>query len=91
MPFFAWAASGAFQHTAARRRLLRSVILKKAQKWVSTHSRAEAAAKEKQHEPENKKVSTHSRAEAAAQNLDDYIYEGVVSTHSRAEAAAVCG
>ena len=56
-----------FQHTAARRRL---PLLRTGQyilDIVSTHSRAEAAASDKDNGYEKAIVSTHSRAEAAAQ------------------------
>ncbi len=55
---------------------------------VSTHSRAEAAAKKFLWSGKRCKVSTHSRAEAAANDgfvVEEHYY---VSTHSRAEAAA---
>ena len=55
-----------FQHTAARRRLLSQQDFRLCYQPVSTHSRAEAAAKYKAALDESPKVSTHSRAEAAA-------------------------
>ena len=55
---------------------------------VSTHSRAEAAARRHIDYIKLVYVSTHSRAEAAAAN-DVKLYKYIeVSTHSRAEAAA---
>ena len=58
-------------------------------KFVSTHSRAEAAA---YNCPIRAvltiSVSTHSRAEAAAKDLKGVTSKVRVSTHSRAEAAA---
>ena len=55
---------------------------------VSTHSRAEAAAKAPTEIIEKADVSTHSRAEAAAVKEHYAIKYPNVSTHSRAEAAA---
>ena len=58
---------------------------------VSTHSRAEAAARLAPALPPPLLVSTHSRAEAAAFNFCYRLSPLGVSTHSRAEAAAsVC-
>ena len=56
--------------------------------WVSTHSRAEAAAPQLKTKEVKKVVSTHSRAEAAAVEYILTGKRGDVSTHSRAEAAA---
>ena len=68
---------------------LRSVILKKATKWVSTHSRTEAAAYTLQPIDAQVWVSTHSRTEAAASKIkSSSIPLYFVSTHSRTEAAA---
>ena len=55
-----------FQHTAARRRLLRKKFYSIIKKAVSTHSRAEAAATKEIPKRVDTNVSTHSRAEAAA-------------------------
>ena len=55
-----------FQHTAARRRLLECIDHAIKDVRVSTHSRAEAAAKPMLVARLIKAVSTHSRAEAAA-------------------------
>ena len=56
---------------------------------VSTHSRAEAAARFAHWLTNSDRVSTHSRAEAAAYFLSKFPIKGmIVSTHSRAEAAA---
>ena len=55
-----------FQHTAARRRLRGRVLPGLVSRRVSTHSRAEAAAKLPLKEQQELAVSTHSRAEAAA-------------------------
>ena len=55
-----------FQHTAARRRLQKSLKLQKPPHSVSTHSRAEAAAGRILRIFGSTDVSTHSRAEAAA-------------------------
>ena len=55
-----------FQHTAARRRLQKSLKLQKPPHSVSTHSRAEAAAIKDVQDVKEVLVSTHSRAEAAA-------------------------
>ena len=55
---------------------------------VSTHSRAEAAARIFVIEPLLLLVSTHSRAEAAAGTISRIGLIMPVSTHSRAEAAA---
>ena len=56
---------------------------------VSTHSRAEAAARIFVIEPLLLLVSTHSRAEAAAGTISRIGLIMPVSTHSRAEAAAI--
>ena len=55
-----------FQHTAARRRLLSADRINGENHAVSTHSRAEAAARHIRHKKGTRWVSTHSRAEAAA-------------------------
>ena len=55
-----------FQHTAARRRLLSEVAASTLSLLVSTHSRAEAAARADFAKSVTLAVSTHSRAEAAA-------------------------
>ena len=55
-----------FQHTAARRRLRAEFIEDMEMQEVSTHSRAEAAAKDTVNKRQSASVSTHSRAEAAA-------------------------
>ena len=58
-----------FQHTAARRRLLRVGSLIISQGVVSTHSRPKAAAIGLEGEVINLRVSTHSRPKAAAPYL----------------------
>ena len=55
-----------FQHTAARRRLQGRFVVNTYPLQVSTHSRAEAAAKTASRFILRSGVSTHSRAEAAA-------------------------
>ena len=55
-----------FQHTAARRRLLKGGNITLFSPSVSTHSRAEAAACKPKFFYDFYLVSTHSRAEAAA-------------------------
>ena len=77
-----------FQHTAARRRLQLGINIGVKQNYVSTHSRAEAAARYILGTAEPRKVSTHSRAEAAAARRNGGLINAGVSTHSRAEAAA---
>ena len=78
----------AFQHTAARRRLRSAAIFAVIASAVSTHSRAEAAAKQISRVRGVPFVSTHSRAEAAAYSENLTGKRSIVSTHSRAEAAA---
>ena len=77
-----------FQHTAARRRLLIAKAKNEGRVMVSTHSRAEAAAKGWHGGVVWYPVSTHSRAEAAAAPIGRAWSSVNVSTHSRAEAAA---
>ena len=77
-----------FQHTAARRRLLEDIAIGFSGGWVSTHSRAEAAASFSLLLWFLIDVSTHSRAEAAALIEENAMNTVKVSTHSRAEAAA---
>ncbi len=55
-----------FQHTAARRRLLRFAHKRFLTKQVSTHSRPKAAASDELPPPPLLPVSTHSRPKAAA-------------------------
>ena len=64
---YAMAMGLAFQHTAARRRLHVEDMDKVNGVMVSTHSRAEAAAKSTNKKRGLNYVSTHSRAEAAAE------------------------
>ena len=78
-----------FQHTAARRRLLEDIAIGFSGGWVSTHSRAEAAASFSLLLWFLIDVSTHSRAEAAALIEENAMNTVKVSTHSRAEAAAI--
>ena len=78
-----------FQHTAARRRLLEDIAIGFSGGWVSTHSRAEAAASFSLLLWFLIDVSTHSRAEAAALIEENAMNTVKVSTHSRAEAAAL--
>ena len=59
-------AEQVFQHTAARGRLRKWGKPLRGRYWVSTHSRAEAAAKASSFTNRETGVSTHSRAEAAA-------------------------
>ena len=82
-------SSISFQHTAARRRLHGLITLDCEQGSVSTHSRAEAAATQRNLISYSDYVSTHSRAEAAAIHSRYARSVAVVSTHSRAEAAAL--
>ena len=77
-----------FQHTAARRWLLGIYRKFATNKDVSTHSRAESAAKAQYLIGYSQAVSTHSRAEAAADLSKPNNRTITVSTHSRAEAAA---
>ena len=77
-----------FQHTAAQRRLHKVLDTNRGVCKVSTHSRAEAAAKWDKNTAPYILVSTHSRAEAAAVVEKPQENNEVVSTHSRAEAAA---
>ena len=77
-----------FQHSAARRRLHEWQVDPNIHFEVSTHSRAEAAAKGNKSMPVGSTVSTHSRAEAAANGTHVVLDRAIVSTHSRAEAAA---
>ena len=78
-----------FQHTAARRRLPSANLCSLSWRRVSTHSRAEAAARTIIFDIHAMIVSTHSRAEAAAAYSIRSFYDNQVSTHSRAEAAAL--
>ena len=55
-----------FQHTAARKRLLKNASQARPTGGVSTHSRAKAAAPLVDRLEELREVSTHSRAKAAA-------------------------
>mgnify|MGYP003082804750 CR=1 FL=1 len=76
-----------FQHTAARRRLLKAVFVLRLSK-VSTHSRPKAAAGGTDYRSPCRPVSTHSRPKAAvARELNNDLYSSV-STHSRPKAAA---
>ena len=63
-----------FQHTAAQRRLRRDCQVTGSDVEVSTHSRAEAAALNKDHIMTTYNVSTHSRAEAAAFYMAQSLY-----------------
>ena len=62
-----------FQHTAARRRLPVVELNSASTSTVSTHSRAEAAARRAEAIKCNQVVSTHSRAEAAAYDRLNYL------------------
>ena len=77
-----------FQHTAAQRRLPVEYIHKIALEGVSTHSRAEAAARS----PNTDKSQSWFQHTAAQRrllfNVFIQFYNISVSTHSRAEAAA---
>ena len=74
-----------FQHTAARRRLPPKCCSTAPQAFaVSTHSRAEAAAKRFARGSKTIYVSTHSRAEAAAgDKIIRCIYIGSFNTQPR--------
>ena len=74
-----------FQHTAARRRLPPKCCSTAPQAYaVSTHSRAEAAAKRFARGSKTIYVSTHSRAEAAAGGkIIRCIYIGSFNTQPR--------
>ena len=78
-----------FQHTATRRWLLFFFKDAPGTGFVSTHSRAKAAAIFEPETDNEKGVSTHSRAEAAAACVVALFDWRAVSTHSRAEAAAI--
>ena len=60
------ALSAGFQHTAARRRLLRDIGIRGFPNPVSTHSRPKAAATGENQAAQWQQVSTHSRPKAAA-------------------------
>ena len=77
-----------FQHTAARRRLLKIGKLSCVANNVSTHSRPKAAATISFASKYLHAVSTHSRPKAAADCDCDGRRETMVSTHSRPKAAA---
>ena len=78
-----------FQHTAARRRLQFYLKHKAGANFVSTHSRAKAAASKSDRVNADTTVSTHSRAKAAAELHEHKQAVCLVSTHSRAKAAAL--
>ena len=81
--------AGAFQLTAARRRLP-SCSFSMARNWtVSTHSRSKAAAHRHRRRHRRHAVSTHSRSKAAAVYRARGAHVDVVSTHSRTKAAAL--
>ena len=79
-----------FQHTAAQRRLQVRAFVFESDKWVSTHSRAEAAANG---DPRWETYHWQFQNTAAQRRLHMEqlleTYRKVVSTHSRAEAAAL--
>ena len=78
-----------FQHTAARRRLLREFEKQIYMHQVSTHSRAEAAA-DRTFRCSPEIAFQHTAARRRLQvELDRPIEFDSVSTHSRAEAAAI--
>ena len=77
-----------FQHTAARRRLLPTILPQWQGKSVSTHSRPKAAACNNCILRIKTKVSTHSRPKAAARLSFPATPSSIVSTHSRPKAAA---
>ena len=77
-----------FQHTAARRRLLKLAGEMSQARNVSTHSRPKAAAIIGYATLGGRLVSTHSRPKAAAQVIKKYRNHYDVSTHSRPKAAA---
>ena len=79
--------SGAFQHTAARRRLEQSLVNAIMAKLVSTHSRPKAAGSQDRDTIYDDSVSTHSRPKAAGDGLCVCGCGGIVSTHSRPKAA----
>ena len=78
----------AFQHTAARRRLLASRCASQGRQSVSTHSRTKAAAGANGEFIRRAAVSTHSRTKAAAVATFSLNLALGVSTHSRTKAAA---
>ena len=77
-----------FQHTAARRRLLKIGDLHLVKNSVSTHSRPKAAALPQRENALRYNVSTHSRPKAAASAYEFLKGLNLVSTHSRPKAAA---
>ena len=78
----------AFQHTAARRRLLmRSTVYADKQKFQHTAARRRLLARDKSGKLAED-VSTHSRPKAAARYLEILRPNSGVSTHSRPKAAA---
>ena len=80
--------NSAFQHTAARRRLLGLKSLDGMIDTVSTHSRSKAAAIFNVHITIIHFVSTHSHPKVAAKATEQVKGLGEVSTHSRPKAAA---
>ena len=79
-----------FQHTAARRRLVKYNVFNKKPSKVSTHSRPKAAGLNLNYDAHLLFVSTHSRPKAAGIMLDEAQYRSVcVSTHSRPKAAGM--
>ena len=78
-----------FQHTAARRRLVKSLHPDAISKAVSTHSRPKAAGALATQAYAALDVSTHSRPKAAGADAADRITFSTVSTHSRPKAAGL--
>ena len=76
-----------FQHTAARRRLVRSCLFAAHAVAVSTHSRPKAAGFAQRYARLDAAVSTHSRPKAAGIFVEDGFSTLNVSTHSRPKAA----
>ena len=76
-----------FQHTAARRRLVRLINYNDRTVIVSTHSRPKAAGSKRQRNSPPVAVSTHSRPKAAGYFRRLFALFGIVSTHSRPKAA----
>ena len=74
---------GWFQHTAARRRLPKPVMLALFWISVSTHSRPKAAAPPRQRRPVRWFVSTHSRPKAAAE-AGNAFYRAIQFQHTAA-------
>ena len=77
----------AFQHTAARRRLVAEISAPYFAFIVSTHSRPKAAGRMRFGTCSVSTVSTHSRPKAAGVITFNILADKFVSTHSRPKAA----